>query len=113
MVSQIYDPSKVNPVESSPLSLQAETLEELFLLWLKEILFIIENEKRVFSVFQIEKENFSAKNPKSLNIQAVLKGEKLDFSRHDICKEIKGITRHGFYIKRNGPWWEANILFDI
>lgn len=113
MVSQMYDLTKVNALGSSPLSLQGETLEELFLLWLKEILFIIENEMRIFSAFQIEKENFSARNPKSLNIQALLKGEKLDFSRHDICKEIKGITRHGFYIKRNGPWWETNILFDI
>ncbi len=113
MVSQIYDPSKIQPVESVPLTLRAETFEELFLMWLKEILFIIENERRIFSAFQIEKENFSARNPKFLNIQALLKGEKLDMSRHDICKEIKGITRHGFYIKRNGPWWEANILFDI
>lgn len=113
MVSQMYDPSKVNPLESTSLSLRAETIEELLLAWLKEILFIIENEKRVFSAFQIEKENFSSQNPKSLNIQALLKGEKLDLSRHDICKEIKGITRHGFYMKRNGPWWETNILFDI
>jgi SHS2 domain-containing protein len=113
MVVQIYNPSQVEEIENCSLSLEADSLEELMLIWLKEILFRIEQERFLFSRFQIEKDNFSIRNAKTLLIQATLHGMKADPTRHDICKEIKAVTRHGLYVRKNGPWWEGNILFDV
>jgi SHS2 domain-containing protein len=113
MIAQIVDPSVVREKEKVEISLEAESIEELLLQWLKEILFRTEREKLLFSRFQIEKDNFSIRNVKTAQIQASLYGERIDPARHDICLEIKAVTRHGFYVKKNGPWWEANILFDV
>jgi SHS2 domain-containing protein len=113
MATQICDPAKVEEKEKRELSLEAEAMEELLLLWLKEILFLVEKEGLLFRRFQIERDNFSLRNAKTVKIQASVYGEKADPARHDICIEIKAVTRHGLYIKRNGPWWEGNILFDV
>jgi SHS2 domain-containing protein len=113
MVSQTYDPDTVAEKEVRELALEAETMDELLLQWLREILYFMENESLLFKRFQIEKDNFSLKNEKTLQIRASLHGEKRDPTRHDICKEIKAVTRHGLYAKKNGPWWEANVLFDV
>jgi SHS2 domain-containing protein len=113
MTAQMYDQTRVQEKDKRGLNIEAESIEELFLQWLKEILFLIESEGILFSRFQIEKDTFSIRNAKTAQIQATLYGEKRDPTRHDICIEIKAVTRHGLYVKRNGPWWEGNILFDV
>ena len=112
MIAQIYDHSLVEEKEIIELELEAESIDELLLLWLKEILFLIESKGFLFCRFQIEKDNFSLRNAKTAQMQASLHGEMKDSTRHDICIEIKAVTRHGLYVKKNGPWWEGNILFD-
>ncbi|NQT26295.1 archease [candidate division KSB1 bacterium] len=86
---------------------------ELLLKWLREILFIFETEKVVFSQFQIESNNFHETDVPTYFLEAKAYGEVLDVARHEICKEIKAVTRHHFYIKKNGEWWESAVLFDI
>jgi SHS2 domain-containing protein len=113
MVSQVYNPDTVGETEVRTLDLEAEAMDELLLRWLREILYFMENESLLFKRFQIETDNFSNKDEKTLQIRASLHGEKRDPTRHDICKEIKAVTRHGLYAKKVGPWWEANVLFDV
>lgn len=113
MISILVDPATVFPAEKRQLEIKAATVEELLLVWLKEILFLCYTENIVFSEFQIEKDNLSKVNAEAYYLYGYLAGEKLNTSRHGICKEIKSITRHGFYVKKGNPWWEANILFDV
>jgi SHS2 domain-containing protein len=113
MASQMYDPKTVRSVQKIQIELESESIDELLFRWLKEILYLMEKEGFIFSQFQIETDNFTVKNPKLYSIKAFIYGEKKNTIRHDICKEIKAVTRHGFYVKKNGPWWEANMLFDV
>jgi len=113
LVAQMFNPALVLEKEKREISLEAESVEELLFQWLKEIIFLAEQEGILFCRFQIEKDNFSIRNAKTAKIQASLFGEKVDPARHDICIEIKAVTRHGLYVRKNGPWWEANILFDV
>jgi SHS2 domain-containing protein len=113
MIAQMYEPVSVQEKDIFKLKLEAESIEELLLQWLKEILFLIESDGYLFCRFQIEKDNFALRNAKTAQIYASLHGEKKDSTRHDICIEIKAVTRHGLYVKKNGPWWEGNILFDV
>jgi SHS2 domain-containing protein len=113
MAIQIYDPVRVEEKEIQKINIEAESIEELLLQWLKEILYRIEQNGILFRRFQIEKDNFTLRNEKTTHIQASLYGERLDPARHDICIEIKAVTRHGLYVKKNGPWWEGSILFDV
>ena len=113
MVSILVDLNTVHAEETHILELQAESVEELLIFWLREILYLMEQKKMLFCQFQIENDNISLRNNEMVQIRAFLRGEKLNPSRHEICKEIKSVTRHGLYVKKGNPWWEANILFDV
>ena len=112
MMSQIIPMETVEENDSSELVVQGENGEELLLNWLREILFLVEG-GMVFSSFCIHENNFSEKEKGKYRFHAALGGEKLDPARHDICTEIKAVTRHGLSLKQRGSWWETSILFDV
>ncbi len=113
LISIIVDQNTVESIEVLKFDIKSESLEGLLLQWLREIIFLVEIERMVFSRFQIERENISLRNANSFFLYASIEGEKINPLRHRICKEIKSVTRHGLYIKKGNPWWEANILFDV
>ena len=93
--------------------IKADTLEDLLLKWLREILFIQEKERIVFSEVSIPKENYSRSKEGEYSITGLLRGERLNLERHDICMEIKAVTRHQMFFRRKNQLWRAGILFDI
>ncbi|HDQ44331.1 MAG TPA: archease [bacterium] len=93
--------------------LEAESPGELLLLWLREILYLMENESVVYTQFQVESTNITEKDVSAYFLVANLGGFPSSKLRHEVCKEIKAVTRHGFYLRKNEPWWEASVLFDI
>jgi len=113
MVSLVVNREKVINTKQEYIYVEAESYEELIFLWLKEILFIMNHKRMVFKHFQIEMDHFSESNVNIYFIKGLLGGEPIDTKRHEICREIKAITRHDFYLKKKGPWWETNILFDV
>lgn len=113
MCSLIYDNQSVRDDGDVDIRIETSDKDELLLNWLKEILFLIEAERLVFSRFQIENHNFYEKDVSTYFLKAKAYGETLNSARHEICKEIKAVTRHHFYVKKNGDWWESTVLFDL
>ncbi|MEJ2627545.1 MAG: archease [bacterium] len=113
MVFMVADRTTIKIKEKRSVRLEAESREELFLRWLKEILYIMEKEEVIFSDFHIENNNFSSDEDFPYFIQAVLKGEKVNPVRHGICTEIKAVTRHNFFLKKEEKLWKTFVLFDI
>ena len=112
MTSLIVDPLCVNKKERKSLQLKEDDLETLLITWLREILYLMEK-GMVFSDFQVQGDVFSHHIKENYTVRALLMGEKIDLKRHDICTEIKAITRHGLSISRCRNHWRANILFDV
>ena len=112
LLSQIIDLDSVEPVQKQAIQLNAETPQQLLHQWLREILFLVDK-GLVFNQFHIEKHNLSEKNVPAYYLEGYLAGEKIDLDRHEICKEVKAVTRHNFYLKTKGPWWEAHLLLDV
>jgi len=112
MVSQIVDLKSVFEKEKREFHIEGEDGEELLLKWLREILFLMER-GMIFAKFWVGEDNFSSKNPNKYRFHGMLWGEYIDPSRHDICTEVKAITRHGLHLVKKGPWWETFILFDV
>jgi len=112
-LSIIADIKTVEKKEKRNIKIEAENIEELFLQWLKEILYVIEKDEMLFSEFQIENDNFSYCDDFQCFIQAVLSGEKINPTRHGICTEIKAVTRHNFFLKKEDDLWKTFVLFDI
>lgn len=98
--------------EAQRIRLESDSVEELFLDWLREILFRTERYGIAYTTFQIEGSNLSSENTDKYFIFASLRGKKIPRTGHGICTEIKAVTRHGFSIAR-APVWEASVLFDV
>jgi SHS2 domain-containing protein len=96
----------VNATQSVPITLQAADLEELFVSWLGELLYIWESRRMLVSKFTV-----SSVRPRSL--EAEVAGETYDPSRHELQSEIKAATYHGLQIERKGKAWEVQVIFDL
>ena len=113
MLSQIVDPAKVRPLRTKTITFHGENPEELLLKGLKEILFHIEKDGMIFSSVRLKPNVFSRGGRGRKRAKIVLRGERIDPQRHGICMEIKGVTRHGFFVEHEKSCWETRILFDV
>ena len=83
---------------------KADSLEELFINWLNELLSLSATKELIFSDFQINKLD---KN----TLQAVAIGE--DIKNYKVNTEIKAATYHELKIEREESGWLAEIIFDV
>lgn len=94
-----------------------DTLEELLVDWLRELLYIFYSKGKLFSVFEIAELT-------EKGVRAFCSGEEFDIKRHGIKTEIKAVTYHGLEIKiegadagvsgKNGERnYTAAIIFDV
>jgi SHS2 domain-containing protein len=96
----------IRPTESVPVSLEAANLEELFVGWLEELLYIWESKRILLSKFTV-----SSVQPRSLEGEAA--GEAYDPKRHELQSEIKAATYHDLQIEQKGDGWEVQVIFDL
>ncbi len=87
------------------IKLSSDSQEELFMDWLREI------------IFNLTVNGFVPLEVKSIKIEetqmkAVLKGGFLDNKKTRVVKEIKTPTYHMFNIKKNKKWY-ARVIFDV
>ncbi len=106
MFELIVPLDSVEPAESVPVAVKAASLEELFVTWLEELLYIWESKRILLSAFAISKISSDA-------LEAEVKGESYDAGRHDLQSEIKAATYHGLQIERKGDGWEVQVIFDV
>jgi SHS2 domain-containing protein len=96
----------VEPAKSVPVALTAANLEELFVSWLEELLYIWESKRMLLSTFTVNKIS-------SDSIEAEVAGERYEAGRHDLLSEIKAATYHDLQIERKGDGWEVRVIFDV
>ncbi len=98
--------SQVQPKKSLDIHVSGEEIESILVDWLRELLFKFNMDRWVLKEFDIRKIDKSG-------LQAVVKGEIFDPSRHSLKTEIKAVTYHGLEVNRKNDGWEAQIIFDI
>ncbi len=97
---------EIGPTESVPVSLKAANLEELFVGWLEELLYIWESQRILLSKFTV-----SSVQPRSL--EGEVAGETYDPKHHELQSEIKAATYHDLHIEQKGDGWEVQVIFDL
>ena len=87
-------------------SLQAEGLEELYVRWLQELLYLFHQRHAYFT----GAEQFEAKE---CRLRAVITASAWnDVSVADF-QEIKAVTYHQLELMREGSGWRASVILDI
>ncbi|MEO0096947.1 MAG: archease [candidate division WOR-3 bacterium] len=107
VTDNITDIEKVEEIIEKEICVEGEDLEDLFMNFLRELIFIFSTKY------------FLAKNIKNLKIEkdykkltGILVGEKFNKEKHPIKIELKTPTYHLFSIKKEDIY-KATVIFDV
>ena len=106
LFSVIVDLKTVSPRQKIKIELANDSGEELFLSWLKELLFIFETKRLLFCEFKILDLGSTA-------LRAEVSGEVLNNNKHALGREVKAITLHQFKLVQDKARCLAEVILDI
>jgi len=100
--------SKPNLVSSIsvPVDVEAAKIDELFVKWLQELLYVFDTRHLVLSHFYIDQIS-------DTKLSGGAKGMKFDKLRHEMKRQIKAVTYHMLKVEKKGDLWCAQVIFDI
>jgi SHS2 domain-containing protein len=102
----MLDRDTVGETRSEPVSLESADLPELFLDWLRELLFVFST--RSLAIRRVE---IGSIEPTSL--KAIVFGETFDHERHGLKTEVKTATYYDYRIEQTGTGYTATVVFDV
>ena len=97
----------VDETVSLEIQLIADSVEELFVAWLDELIFRHETEEVFFKRAVIHRCS-------ETEMSATVYGEPANFDKHAVYTEIKSVTYHQLQVveKSDGSWF-AQVIFDL
>lgn len=97
----------INPVSQFQIDVRAETVAELMVAWLDELIFRHEVDEVFFKHVEILKLS-------ATSLSAYAYGEPADFSKHVVYTEIKSVTYHQLSVNQSSDGtWMAQVIFDL
>lgn len=87
-----------------PIGQQAETLDELLVNWLNELLYLSQVKEVIFT-------DFSFKKFDEYSLQAIAVAK--DMKNYQLNVEIKAATYHELKIEKKASKWQTQIIFDV
>jgi SHS2 domain-containing protein len=98
---------QVKLVDRVRIDLSADSVENLLIDWLNELIFLSESGHRFFSRFDV------TVDPNGRRLNAVVHGEPIELARHVINHEVKAATHHGVQVVHEQGAWTAELILDI
>ena len=98
--------SPVEPREERLVELECSDATELFLAYLKELLYLFAAHGFLVAAVEIDRVD-------QTQLVARVRGEGLDAKRHEHQPEVKAVTRHDLAVERRGDSWYAEVVFDV
>ncbi|MDR3291204.1 MAG: archease [Methanobrevibacter sp.] len=110
MFNVITDTCKVNSVISMKIVVESEDLVSLLYMYLEELLFIHEVDFLLFSYFEVKS---ISKKGDGYKLIGEVKGDKIDWNKHEKKSEVKAITFHMMEIKKEKEKYELRVILDL
>ena len=101
----ISDTSNVEPKKEISFKVRSEDEISLLYDFLEELLFYHEIEFMLFSEFHVEIDDM-------LQLRATIRGEAIDWDRHERKTEIKAITYHKMDVRKTDIF-EVQVIVDL
>ncbi len=105
----MLDRSGIKPEKTRTVELASPDLAELFLDWLRELLFLFST--RSFAVARVDVTEVTEAEP--CRVTAKLSGEDYDPERHGLKIEIKTPTYHEYRLESTNDGYCATVVFDV
>jgi SHS2 domain-containing protein len=106
MFSVITDPGNILLKIDRTVSLEAQDLSSLLVLWLSELNYLHIVHHQLFGAFEVQLDD-------AFRLHARVRGEAIDPSRHVLHTEIKAVTYHQLQVVQRPTHWAAQVLFDL
>jgi len=106
MFDLICNARSVRAQVEQPVVITADSLEELMVSWLSELLFFFDARKMLFCEFDITEID-------DRHLRAKVRGEKYSPQRHELDHDIKAVTYYKLHVERQDSKWTAEVVFDI
>jgi SHS2 domain-containing protein len=101
----ITDTSSVSDSETRKVHVTAESMDDLLVSWLNELIYIFDAYSYIGKKFSVSIHNNSLK--------AEIQGGTFDPDRNESRLLIKAATYHELSIQKIDSYWETHIIFDI
>ena len=105
MFNIITETSDITPLKEIEFEMTSEDETALLYDYLEELLFFHEIEFMLFCEFHV-------KIDENLHLEAKIKGETIDWDKHERKTEIKAITFHEMAVKKTTPF-EVRAIVDL
>ena len=107
MLESIADLEKIDEKVKIDIEVEGETLEDLLVAWLGELIFRHEVDEILFKRVEIIRFD-------NTSLHGAAYGEMVDSQKHVIYTEIKNATYHQLKVERlDDGNWETTVIFDI
>jgi SHS2 domain-containing protein len=104
------DRGGIEPREAESVTLEADSLEQLLIDWLNELIFRSETGLRLYARFEVAVDVDVTGRPR---LTGTIWGEPIDADRHILDHEVKAATYHGVVLKEVPEGWFAEVIVDI
>ena len=97
----------IEPVAQFQIDVKAESVAELMVAWLDELIFRHEVDEVFFKRVEIVELS-------ETSLSACAYGEPVDFTKHIVYTEIKSVTYHQLKVHQSSDGkWLAQVIFDL
>ena len=97
----------VDETNAVKIHLTAESVEDLFVEWLDELIFQHETKEIFFKRADIHRCS-------KTEVLATVYGEPTNFDKHEVYTEIKSVTYHQLQVvEKDDSSWFAQVIFDL
>lgn len=105
----VADRQTVRPKTRKIVTITAESAEMLLFDFLQELIFLKDRDQILLTAQQVQIEAHG----ELCRLTAVLAGEPMDETRHDLTVDVKAVTMHQFGLTRMPSGWCARVVLDI
>jgi SHS2 domain-containing protein len=89
------------------LELDADSLDDLLVVFLSELVYLKDTEKVFFSKFEIKIDN------ENNSLKCVAWGDRIDYGKHEIRSDVKAATYHNLKIEKFDDKFKVKVILDL
>jgi SHS2 domain-containing protein len=93
-----------------PINLEGETLDDLLVAWLDELLHLVQSKGLVPIALEVA---VAALEPRGWRLEARASVAEWEPATMQQQIEVKGTTYHGLRVREEKGAWHANVIFDV
>jgi protein archease len=109
LATMLANPESLRAIERRSVTVRHEDLELALVKLLDELVYYKDAESLLLRASDVRVE----RRADEWVVTAVLEGEAIDRSRHELAADVKAITVHRLRVGRTAHGWEATVVLDI